>query len=193
MRRPGQRYLAQLRRGNLPPHGAAATLRVEGRTAYCVGNKTTQAALANGWQAQMAGRDADHLIATLGQIRPTAPLLHVGGTYQRGDIAARLTVKGLRTQAIAVYDQTLLRLSAQAQSALAGGALCIVPLFSPRTATQFITDAADTRHVIALALSGAVADSLHGVPLKGLHIAAEPTAGSMRLALETAVDWDSLP
>lgn len=174
-------------------NGVAHGPKGDGRVAYCVGDATAQAARAHGWQADVLGQDADDLVATLRQTRPDAPLLHIGGSHQRGDIAERLTAAGLPTQAVAVYDQVLLPLSEQAQAALAGHAVCIVPLFSPRTATQFVTSAAETQNVVAVALSRAVADRLDGASLKGLRIAAEPTAVSMRLALETAVNWDSLP
>ncbi len=163
-----------------------------GRTAFCVGAKTTQAAEAKGWRAQMLGQTADELIEAVINKRPKGPLLHISGQHQRGDIARRLSDAGIKTTAVNVYDQTLLPLTPQAKSALTGGKPCIAPLFSPRTATQFARECDDLRHVIVIALSPAVADALGDKHPQQLLIADEPTANSMRLVLETVVDWDRL-
>lgn len=163
-----------------------------GRTAYCVGAKTTQAAKEKGWRAQILGQNADELVTALVKTQPNAPLLHICGHHQRGDIASRLSQAGLRTTAVTVYDQTLLPLSDQAKHVLASGETCIVPLFSPRTAMQFARECPDFHHVVVIALSRAVADALGDQKPQDLLIADEPTANSMRLVLETAVDWDRL-
>ncbi len=155
--------------------------------AFCVGSKTTQAALEIGWPAQTAGRDADELVETLTAMRPNFPLLHICGEHQRGDIATRLTRVGLLTETAIVYKQALLPLSALAKSMLASGTRCIVPLFSPRTAEQFAAQWDDLRNVSILALSPAVAQALAEKRPKQLLIADNPTAASMRLALETLI------
>lgn len=164
----------------------------QGRPAYCVGARTAKMAMANGWNVPVWGQNADDLIAQLTSAPPAGPLIHIGGVHQRGDIAARLSQTGLRTDAVAVYDQKLLRLSPTATDALAAQQTSIVPLFSPRTAMHFAEHCPDMSRVVILALSEAVAASLLHCRPKKLVIAAEPSGASMRIALETAVDWVSL-
>lgn len=152
---------------------------------FCVGERTTQVAREQGWAAQIAGQCADQLIDTISKMHPDTPLLHICGTFQRGDIAARLTDLGLPTRTLAVYDQALLPLTQKAKAALAAGGSCIVPLFSPRTAAQFVAECDDLRNVTVLALSEAVAEAAMTKRPKHLLVADQPTAVSMRLALET--------
>jgi uroporphyrinogen-III synthase len=164
-----------------------------GSPAYCVGSRTAETARKRGWDASISGQTAEELIQNLANAMPAAPLVHIGGVHQRGDIAARLTTAGLHTNSIAVYDQQLLPLSAQAQKALSSGTPCIVPLFSPRTAMQFAAECADMQHTVIIALSNAVALHLAGYDTKKLFVSGEPSAAAMHIALETAVDWVTLP
>jgi len=159
--------------------------------AYCVGARTTEAALARGWRARLAGPDADSLVARLIRMTPPAPLMHLSGQHQRGDIALRLTQAGLPTQAVTVYDQALVPLSPQAKQALQSGGPCIVPLFSPRTAAQFGREAQGARRITVIALSHAVAAALGDLVPQRLMIAPEPSGDFMRSTLETALDRDS--
>lgn len=163
-----------------------------GMPAYCIGAKTTQQASASGWTATMAGQNADQLVTALQTATPPTPLLHIAGRHLRGDIAQRLSNVGLPTRTVAVYDQILQPLSAEAQAALGDDRLKIVPLFSPRTAQHFIAECSDLRHVILVALSDAVADMARDAGAKALIVAPEPNAVSLAVTLETALNWDSL-
>ncbi|WP_295508078.1 uroporphyrinogen-III synthase [uncultured Sulfitobacter sp.] len=165
----------------------------DGFPGYCVGARTAEAARQRGWNASVLGQNADELIENLIKAPPPAPLLHIGGVHQRGDIAARLTAAGVQTDVVAVYDQQLLPLSMAAQTALAAGIPCIVPLFSPRTATQFVADCANLHKAVVIALSDAVAKPLAQSDIGKLVVADCPNAASMHIALETAVDWATLP
>lgn len=160
--------------------------------AYCVGSATAGAAIARGWNAEMVGQDADALVAQLTATRPAAPLLHIAGKHQRGDIAERLSHAGLQAQTRTVYDQTLCPLTAQARAALASGVPCIIPLFSPRTAAHFAAQAAGARNVTVIALSRAVASCVAELIVERIIIAPDPTAASVRWALENTLDWDRL-
>ncbi|WP_237278024.1 uroporphyrinogen-III synthase [Sulfitobacter sp. M39] len=159
--------------------------------AYCVGEATAQAAAAKGWQVAFHAPDAARLLSMIKAHHPAAPLLHLRGTHQRGDIAERLTQGGLPTRAVALYDQQALPLTRDAQAALADGP-SIVPLFSPRTAAQFADQAHDLQRSTIIALSPAVAEALDRTVVQQILIAPEPTATSLRFTLETAVDWNRL-
>ncbi|MCB4456989.1 uroporphyrinogen-III synthase [Leisingera sp. McT4-56] len=151
--------------------------------AYCVGERTAQAAAELGWQAEALGQCADELTAALLQQRPAAPLLHLRGAHTRGSIARRLTEAGLPCGEQIVYDQELLPLTAEAQAALAAQTDVIVPLFSPRTARHFANLCGDASHLHLIALSQAVAEPLKGLNCKALRVSKAPDAPAMAAAV----------
>ena len=154
-----------------------------GRPAFCVGAQTTQCAVDHGWNAQISGNCAKELIAKLLQKRPVGPLVHLGGEHTIGDIAQTLTAGGVETNHIATYRQQLLPLSEQAQDALVEPS--ILPVFSPRTAEQLLSEAQgklEFAHIIAL--SDSVAAPLAGEKMAECIILPSPQAIYMRKAVE---------
>lgn len=170
-------------------HGPAG----QGRPAYCVGDTTAEAARQNGWQVRAVAQDADALVAALKAQPPQMPLVHFSGQHRRGDIAERLAGRGAEVTVVPVYDQALLPLTREAQDLLTSGAAVILPLFSPRTAQQFVTEAQETRHVRAIAMSDAVAVPLRDRPFAALHVLEAPTGSMMKRAVEMLLSGDSLP
>ncbi|MEX3316138.1 uroporphyrinogen-III synthase [Sulfitobacter sp. PS-8MA] len=164
-----------------------------GRPAYCVGPQTTEAALAAGWRAQMAGYDAVSMVAELSGRADLGPLLHLAGRHRRGDVAGDLTATGLTTDVHTLYDQRLLPLSDEAQSLLRSGDPVLVPLFSPRSAEQFVQSAASTANVLAVSISDAAAGALEGLPLRAHDVAALPTGEAMAEAVEKLFRRSTLP
>ncbi len=163
-----------------------------GRTAYCVGVQTTQKAIAHGWNAQQAGDTAQELIAALRASPPAAPLLHLAGAHTRGDIAPTLTVAGIKTDYIALYEQRFLPLDGRALKALEGP--CIVPVFSPRSGVQLVAEAKgrlENAHIIAF--SGAVADAFPREKFAQLVVIPAPQAVYMRKAVENLCKTLCLP
>lgn len=163
-----------------------------GTPAYCVGQQTARAASGRHWDVKLLAETADDLVASMERHRVQGPLVHLAGKHRRGEIAQRLTALGAQTDVVTLYDQELLCLTNEAQNMLVGEAPVIVPLFSPRTAAQFAKEARDTSHVIAVAISPAVAQALDGTPLAGLRVAAAPTGEQMRQAVEILLCRDSL-
>ena len=168
-------------------NGVAAAPAGHGRTAYCVGPATTAAAQAHGWDARQCGATANDLVETLTRTAPTQRLVHLSGRHTRGDVAARLTAAGLKVQHIALYDQRQCALSDQAKDSILRENRVIVPLFSPRTATQFATEVPRRASVHVIALSAAVADALGARPWGGVTIADSPDARAMGAALAARV------
>lgn len=156
--------------------------------AFCVGPRTTEAARAAGLDARQAGRDAETLVERLLADRPPAPLLHIHGLHQRGDVATRLTDGGLPCGAVVAYDQRALAPDARFRAALARDRL-LVPLFSPRSAGLFAQAAKgpgfgpDTR---LFALSNAVMDALPLDLRRHAATIAAPNGGEMARALQAA-------
>ena len=164
-----------------------------GRPAFCVGPQTTQAANAAGWQAEMAGLDAAAMIATLSSRAELGPLLHLAGQHRRGDVAGVLSQTGLKVDVETLYNQRLLPLSDDAQALLQGNAAVLVPLFSPRSAQQFVRAASRVEGVMAISISAATADALEGLPLRAHDVATEPTGEAMVKAVEKLFRRTTLP
>ncbi|NIZ60674.1 uroporphyrinogen-III synthase [Sedimentitalea sp. CY04] len=163
-------------------NGVSATdgiIELKDRVAFCLGQRTTQIASNAGWTAQMCGKTADDLVEYLLQRRPSEMLVHLRGQHSRGNIAERLTEAGLTCREQIVYDQCLLPLTTEADSALARLQNVIVPLFSPRTARQFadLCPAGSKIHLIAM--SEAVEEPLKSLKYKDLQVCSEPEAKSM--------------
>ena len=156
----------------------------KGGPAWCVGDRTAQAARDAGFEARSAGGDAEALAALLAKVRPAGPLVHVRGAHARGDVAERLNSAGIETQEALLYDQKPRPLGAEARGALAREAPVYVPLFSPRTAALFAAAAGTARaplHIVAM--SAAVAEALGDCPRASLTVAARPDADAMLEAL----------
>ncbi|AZV80100.1 uroporphyrinogen-III synthase [Parasedimentitalea marina] len=168
-------------------NGVSATASIpdrDGRTAYCLGRHTRQIAEDAGWQAQMCGNTADDVVADLLQRRPSGLLVHLRGQHSRGQIAERLSKAGLPCREKIIYEQRLLTLTDEANSALSATQDVIVPIFSPRTARQFadLCPIGSGFHLIAM--SGAVAEPLKSLKYRDLRICSEPDAQSMALLVQ---------
>jgi uroporphyrinogen-III synthase len=161
-----------------------------GRPAYCVGLRTAEAAGAAGWDVRQIAETAEHLLE---EISADGPLVHLAGRHQRGDIAQRLTARGLSCRREVIYDQHLLPLTEEARHLLQGDVPVIVPLFSPRTARQFADQAPDVRMARVLAISAATAAALGTLDPAQVQIATAPTADQMRLGVEKLLRQATLP
>lgn len=151
----------------------------DGRTAYCVGMMTTQAALDAGWAAIQAGETADQLVTYLLNRDVGVPLTHLSGVHTRGNIVERLGAAGVKATRIVVYDQKTCALTSQATEALSTNFPLLVPLFSPRTACSF-TDQFNGRAVLhIIALSQDVAGQMGDLTWKTLTVLDHPTRSAM--------------
>lgn len=155
-----------------------------GRRAYCVGQRTTRAAMSKGWDAVCAGVDADGLVAHLTSIKPSGTLHHISGVHVRGRIPERLQAAGLTVRQTPVYDQILLPFTQEALACLKQDQLVLVPLFSPRTARHFAASAPRGARLFVVAMSDAVAEAWKDSGRSEVVVAAEPTARSMIEAIE---------
>lgn len=164
----------------------------EGRTAFCVGARTAEEAQAAGWQARLAGLEAEALLATLLAERPGLPIVHFGGRHQRGDIAERLAAAGLDARRCIVYDQTALPLTERAKMALLSDNVVIVPLFSPRTASLFAGSLSEKSQPLLVGMSPAVAHALPVSRRSACRIAAVPSAEAMVAEVEKLIARRSL-
>lgn len=168
-------------------HGVAAARSAPAALpAFCVGQRTTQAAEQAGWQARCCGASAAELIAHLSKARPATPLLHLHGRHTRGDIAQKLTSAGLPCEGQVIYDQQLLSPSEEAKQRILAQDAVIAPLFSPRTARHFACLGLDQVNLSLIALSQAVAAELKGLNYKDLQVSRTPDASSMAVMVRDA-------
>jgi uroporphyrinogen-III synthase len=165
---------------------AAARSAPTALPAFCVGQRTTQAAEQAGWQAQYCGASAAELIAHLAKVRPATPLLHLHGRHTRGDVAQTLSAAGLPCKGQMIYDQQLLSPSDEATQRILAQDAVIAPLFSPRTARHFACLGLDQVNLSLIALSQAVAAELKGLNYKDLQVSKTPDANSMAVMVRDA-------
>lgn len=156
--------------------------------AYCVGDRTAEAARKAGFQPASAQGDAKALLALIRNAGEAGPLLHLRGEESRGNLAETLTKGGIVTDQAVIYTQRPQPLTAQARALLAGDQPLIVPLFSPRSARLFLQEAGPLRNPLWLAaLSPAVAAELAGLHPDGLEIAERPDAAAMLVAVQRLI------
>lgn len=110
--------------------------------AYCVGDRTAEAARAAGFEAVSAGGTAEDLVAMIAAAPPEAPMLHVHGRHLAADVAAMLRDRGIAASGVALYDQVAQPAPPELAAALAHIGPVLVPLFSPRSAALFAAAAA---------------------------------------------------
>jgi uroporphyrinogen-III synthase len=104
------------------------------KLAYCVGDRTAEAARESGFDARSAAGAADDLVALILSRPDDGPLLWLRGRDVATDIALALTAAGRSVTSAAVYAQTAVPLSSAALELLARTGLLVVPVFSPRSA-----------------------------------------------------------
>jgi uroporphyrinogen-III synthase len=157
------------------------------RLAFCVGNRTSEAAREVGFDARSAAGDAEALVALLVHLR-LGRLIHLHGAETRGDVAGRLNAAGIETIGVVTYRQEAQPLTLLAQALLQGGLPVVAPVFSPRTARLLSQAAVGARAPIWLAaLSDAVAEALQ-LPTARRIVAGRPDADAMLAAIEALLD-----
>lgn len=152
--------------------------------AFCVGDRSAQAARAAGFMPQSAQGDAEALLSLI-LSQPLAPLLHLRGREARGDLAKRLSANGIPTDEAVVYAQEERTLTAEAIALLRGTTPLLAPVFSPRSAQILATEChriAATAPIGLIAMSAAVA-AVAGPWSGNAVISAQPTAESMVQAI----------
>ena len=151
--------------------------------AFCVGDRTAEAARAGGFMPHSAAGDAAALLALLKEARPNGPGLYLRGRHAASDIAEDLNSAGIDTFSIVAYDQVPRPLSAAARGALEAAAPVILPVFSPRSARLLAAEAARaTAPLDLIAISAATAAAWDGPPVV-CAIAAVPDGAAMEDAV----------
>jgi uroporphyrinogen-III synthase len=172
-------------------NGVAAYFRLKqsrNLPAWCVGDRTAEAARAGGLAARSAAGDVQALARVLARERPAGPLLHLHGAQKAGDLAGTLAAEGIELRSLEAYRQEARPATAEAQAAMRGQTPVIAPVFSPRSARLFRENFPEPRAPLSLiALSPAVAEALGARPGETLATAARPDAEAMIAALANRI------
>ena len=162
----------------------------DARLAYCVGDRTAEAADAAGYRAVSASGDAAALERRLLADRPPGPWIHLVGAHQRGNLAETLSAAGHPTDQAVVYRQIACGLSQEAADELRAGSV-ILPVFSPRSAALLCAAMpSEAEPPAVVAISDATAASWT-TAARTVRISLQPDADSMLAAIEEAVEADS--
>lgn len=171
---------------------AAATTRRDFR-AFAVGDATAAAARAAGFRDVTSAGGAVEDLAALVIARLKAKdgaLLHAAGSVTAGDLSGLLQSAGFTVRRAVLYEATpSTSLSAATRAAMTRCEVDAALFFSPRNAATFVRLAAgleeSCQHMIAVALSAAVAERLHALPFRRVAVATKPNEAALLTALES--------
>lgn len=158
--------------------------------AYCVGNRTAEAARMAGFQTLSADGDATDLLAMIIAQNPAGKLLFLRGQDSSGNISENLHLAGLETISAVVYHQIAQPLMPQAAHLLSQSKPVIVPLLSSRTAKLFQAEIARISVKAPLwvaALSPEIAAVVDAKTAMRLQIARHSDSASMISVLQDLV------
>jgi uroporphyrinogen-III synthase len=167
-------------------HAADAAARVAtlaGLPAYCVGDRTAEAARAAGFEAVSAGGSAGDLLALMVEKGVRGPVLHVRGRHAASDLEKELISAGIDTHSVIAYDQTQCPLSSEAIAALAGNVPLVLPVYSPRSSYLLAAECVRVSPLLEIvAISRNAADPWSGTDAT-VSIVAAPDGRSMEDAI----------
>ncbi len=153
---------------------------------FCVGDKTSAVAREFGCNAYSAKGNADDLIKLIDTVLTPADgrLLYVRGQKTIGDIGPRLQALGYDVEEIVAYDQIRETMTTEAASAMEGGRIDLIPLFSPMTAEYLMDEVSRnsqwaTDHVDVICLSPKIARNIEQSRFRSVSSVETPTSAAM--------------
>jgi uroporphyrinogen-III synthase len=159
--------------------------------AYCVGDRTAEAASDLGLRAVSAQGDALALVRLLTETASGQRLLYLHGQETRRDLEDLLRPAGIILETAVVYAQVECPLSPEARAILAETDAIIVPLFSPRSARIFFRQISEPKplaRLFVIALSQAVAEAADSPAAHQVLVAAAPNACEMITKIAVLID-----
>lgn len=173
---------------------AEATPRRDFR-AFAIGDATAAAARATGFAdvTSAGGSVGDLAKLAIGRLKPkTGALFHAAASVTAGDLQGLLEAAGFSVRRAALYEAVESEgLSAAARATIARHEIDAALFFSPRNAATFVRLAAgleeDCKHMVAVALSSAVAEKLAPLPWRRVAVAAAPNESALLAALDSCM------
>jgi uroporphyrinogen-III synthase len=173
---------------------AEATSRRDFR-AFAVGDATAAAARNAGF-ADVTSADGtvdDLAKLVIGRLKPrNGAVFHAAARVTAGDLQGLLEAAGFSVRRAALYEAVEAeRLSAATRQAIAQHEIDAALFFSPRNAATFVRLAAGLeegcQHMVAVALSSAVAEKLAPLPWRRVAVAAAPNESALLAALDSSM------
>jgi uroporphyrinogen-III synthase len=173
---------------------AEATSRRDFR-AFAVGDATAAAARNAGF-ADVTSADGtvdDLAKLVIGRLKPrNGAVFHAAASVTAGDLQGLLEAAGFSVRRAALYEAVEAeRLSAATRQAIAQHEIDAALFFSPRNAATFVRLAAGLeegcQHMVAVALSSAVAEKLAPLPWRRVAVAAAPNESALLAALDSSM------
>ncbi|MEP5757952.1 MAG: uroporphyrinogen-III synthase [Litoreibacter sp.] len=166
--------------------GFAAAAEARGRRAFCVGDRTADAARAAGFEALSASGNSGDLVALISE-EGGGEMLYVRGEHVARDLKSNLAEFGIPVTDVVVYTQELQPFNDVAMEQLRGEHPVIFPLFSARTSRillEQLTQLGDalTAPLTAVCLSGNVAKQVQNTHFAEVILSKAPNAAAMRCA-----------
>ena len=163
--------------------------------AFAVGDATAGTARAAGFaEVTSAGGAVDDLARlVIGRLKPKAgALFHAAASATAGDLQGLLEAAGFSVRRAVLYEAVESeRLSEPTRGMMARHEIDAALFFSPRNAAAFVRLAAGLeegcKHMIAVALSSAVAERLAPLPWRRIAVAAVPNEAALLAALDSAM------
>jgi uroporphyrinogen-III synthase len=173
---------------------ADATARRDFR-AFAVGDATAAAAREAGFADVTSAHGAVDDLAKLVMSRLKAKdgaVFHAAAGVTAGDLQGLLEAAGFSVRRAALYEAVeSARLSDATRIAITQHEIDAALFFSPRNAATFVRLAADLeegcKHMVAVALSPAVAEKLALLPWRRVAVAAAPNESALLAALESSM------
>lgn len=170
----------------------AATTSRRDFGAFAVGDATAAAAKAAGFAEVVSAGGAVEDLAKLviARLKPRdGVLLHAAGTIVAGDLQGLLEAAGFTVRRAVLYESVPSEaLSAATRESVVRREIDAALFFSPRNAATFVRLAAgleeSTQHMIAVALSAAVAEKLAALPWRRIAVAGAPNQAALLAALD---------
>lgn len=171
---------------------ADATARRDFR-AFAVGDATAAAARAAGFADVISAQGAVDDLATLVMSRLKAKdgaVFHAAASVTAGDLQGLLEAAGFSVRRAALYEAVpSVRLSDTTRIAIAQHQIDAALFFSPRNAATFVRLATGLeegcKHMVAVALSSAVAEKLAPLPWRRVAVASAPNESALLAALDS--------
>jgi uroporphyrinogen-III synthase len=158
------------------------------KTAWCVGDSTARAARDKGWLAKSVDGDVETLFRRIVAEGQGQRLIHLRGDHSLGDLAPRLSNAGIYARELITYRQLTHDLTSEAKQRLSREKPVIVPLYSPRTARQFVLQAPFEAPLITACMSEQVEVELQNLLQVACIVSNRPTGDGMLEAINLAKD-----
>lgn len=173
---------------------AEATQRRDFR-AFAVGDATATAARAAGFAdvTSASGAVDDLAKLVISRLRPKeGAVFHAAASVTAGDLQGLLEAAGFSVRRVALYEAVESeRLSDATRAAITQNQIDAALFFSPRNAATFVRLATGLeegcKHMVAVALSSAVAEKLAAMSWRRVAVAATPNETALLAALDSCM------